>query len=130
MPERKGLRVGLQFFQMLSIALNYIKVLFMMLFLFFMGGSYLHYLHYVFVVNPSQLIMLHMELSPLLCHSEIRDIVGVFTEVCSGVDIEPVLQALSSESLHYHTSNTEENAHLDIVARGVWDCTQQNTFLN
>ena len=50
---------------MLSMALNYIKMLFMMLFIFDIGASYLHYLHYVFVVNPSQLIMLHMELSAL-----------------------------------------------------------------
>ena len=67
---------------------------------------------------------------PTACHNEIRDIVDVFTEVCSGVGIEPVLQALSGELLRYHTSNSEENAHLDIVARGVWDCTQQNTFLD
>ena len=44
--------------------------------------------------------------------------------------IEPVLQPLSGESLRYRTSNTEDNARLDIVAKGFWDCVQQSAFFD
>jgi len=44
----------------------------------------------------------------------------MMTEVCREVEQEPVLLPLSGEQLRYQTSNTQENARLDISARGFW----------
>jgi len=56
-----------------------------------------------------------------LRHNEVRDITyEMMTEVCREVEQEPVLLPLSGEQLRYQTSNIQENARLDISARGFW----------
>jgi hypothetical protein len=54
-------------------------------------------------------------------HNEVRDITAnLLNEVCQDVSIEPVLQPLNGERMHYRTANTREDARLDISARGFW----------
>ena len=43
------------------------------------------------------------------------------TEICHDVEVEPKLQPLTSERLSHHTANVEEEARLDVKARGFWD---------
>ena len=58
---------------------------------------------------------------PTIRHNELRDFtVTVLSEVCHDVAIEPVLQRLSGEYLRYATANVEDEAHLDVSARGFW----------
>ena len=50
-----------------------------------------------------------------------RDITAdLISEVCSDVAIEPRLNPLSGECLHNRTANRDEEARLDVSARGVW----------
>ena len=66
---------------------------------------------------------------PTRRHNEIRDITAtLLTDVCHNVSIEPLLQPLSGESLHYRTSNVEDDARLDIRARGFWSNAQDAFF--
>merc|ERR1712002_1096681 len=54
-------------------------------------------------------------------HNELRDLTHeLLSEVCTGVEKEPMLQPLSSEQLKYATSNTRDNARLDLCADGFW----------
>ena len=54
-------------------------------------------------------------------HNELRDFeTTVLSMVCSDVEIEPVLQAISSEHLN-GGSNKVQDARLDIHARGFWE---------
>ena len=50
-----------------------------------------------------------------------RDITAdLISEVCLDVAIEPRLNPLSGECLHNRTANRDEEARLDVSARGVW----------
>ena len=54
-------------------------------------------------------------------HNELRDLEAEFLSmVCSDVDIEPVLQDTSGESLN-RGSNKAQDVRLDIHARGFWE---------
>ena len=56
-----------------------------------------------------------------LRHNELRDIThDMMAEVCKGVESEPLLLPLTGEQLHYRTANKNDNARLDISARGFW----------
>ena len=58
---------------------------------------------------------------PTIRHNEVRDITAnLISEVCSDVAIEPRLNSLSGECLHNRTANRDEEARLDVSARGVW----------
>ena len=58
---------------------------------------------------------------PTIRHNEVRDITAdLISEVCSDVAIEPRLNPLSGECLHNRTANRDEEARLDVSARGVW----------
>ena len=62
-------------------------------------------------------------------HNEIRDITAtLLTDVCHNVSVEPLLQPLSGESLHYRTSNVEDDARPDIRPRGFWSNAQDAFF--
>ena len=62
-------------------------------------------------------------------HNEIRDITAtLLTEVCHNVAIEPPLQPLSGETLTARSANTDDNARLDIRARGFWNGSQDTFF--
>jgi len=67
---------------------------------------------------------------PILHHNELRDFTAtVMSEVCHNVAIEPVLQPLSGEILHYATTNVEDEAHLDVSTQSFWgDCHQKSFF--
>ena len=68
---------------------------------------------------------------PSMRHNDIRDITAdVLTEVCSSVCIEPTLQPLTGEHLHYWTANTEDDARADISAQGFWGDKQQRAFFD
>ena len=54
-------------------------------------------------------------------HNKVRDITAsLLSEVCHEVGIEPHLQPLSGEHMNLLTANTDDSAHLDIAADGVW----------
>ena len=56
---------------------------------------------------------------PTLCHNNVQNIIAsLLSEVSSNVAIEPPLQPLSGEHLRFASSNTEEDARLDIAAEG------------
>jgi len=55
---------------------------------------------------------------PSIHPCEIRDITAsLLSEVCSDVGVEPALQPLDHEPLQYATTNREDGACLDVVAR-------------
>ena len=54
-------------------------------------------------------------------HNELRDMTHeLLSEVCSNVEKEPLLQPLSGEVFKYSTTNTRDNARLDLSAEGFW----------
>ena len=63
-------------------------------------------------------------------HNDLRDFtVNLLTEVCPNVCMEPPLQALTGELLSHDTSNSEDGAHLDVSAQGLWgDCHHRAFF--
>ena len=58
---------------------------------------------------------------PTTRHNEIRDFTAdLLSEVCHDVSVEPHLQPLSGEILSHSTANREDQARLDVKARGFW----------
>ena len=58
-------------------------------------------------------------------HDELRDVVGnLLSEVCNDVAIEPHLTPVTSENLP-RSSNTGDDARLDVSARGFWQRGQR-----
>ncbi len=58
---------------------------------------------------------------PTLRHNEIRDLLATrLSEVCVDVATEPTLQSLTGEEFSRLTANREDDARLDIRARGFW----------
>ena len=54
-------------------------------------------------------------------HNEIRDFTAeILRECCQNVEVEPLLTPLTGEQFHYRTANTDDQARLDVSARGVW----------
>ena len=53
-------------------------------------------------------------------HDELRDFTAeVLEEICKDVVVEPLLTPLSGERFNLRSTNTEDNARLDVAARGV-----------
>ena len=68
---------------------------------------------------------------PTIRHDEIRDFTAkLLTEVCHDVCVEPPLQTLSGEHLPHATANRENNARLDVKARGFWGTPHQCAFFD
>jgi len=68
---------------------------------------------------------------PTIRHNELRDFTAtVLSEVCHDVAIEPVLQRLTRENLHYATANVEDEARLDVSAWGFWGSRYQRSFFD
>ena len=66
---------------------------------------------------------------PIARHNEIRDIAAQWlNEVCADVVKKPSLQPLSGEIVLPRTANKQDDARLDIRARGFWN-RQQSAFL-
>ena len=62
-------------------------------------------------------------------HNELRDLEAEMLDmVCYDVEVEPVLQVLTGESLE-RGANTAPDARLDIHARGVWE-RQRSAFFD
>lgn len=58
---------------------------------------------------------------PIARHNEIRDITAqCLTEVCTDVEKEPQLQSLSCEIILPRKANKQDDARLDIRAKGYW----------
>ena len=70
-----------------------------------------------FTVNHAMIC--HVGGFPSIRHNEIRDITAsLLTEVCSNVATEPALQPLSGENMTARTANTDDDARVNIWARG------------
>ena len=66
---------------------------------------------------------------PTLRHNEIRDpTANLLKEVCPNTCYEPGLQSLNGEAFWRRTTNTEEDARLDIRADGFWTMAQGAFF--
>ncbi len=44
--------------------------------------------------------------------------------------VEPTLQPLTGETMTYSTANSDDQARLDIKARGFWGAAQQSAFFD
>ena len=56
---------------------------------------------------------------PTIHHNEVRDLVGyLLSEVCHNVAIEPQLAQLSGEVFSATSTNTADDARVDVCARG------------
>ena len=61
---------------------------------------------------------------------EIRDITcSLLKEVCSDVTKEPLLQPLQGEEFNNKTANVEQEARIDISARGFWNRGQNHSLI-
>ena len=68
---------------------------------------------------------------PSLRHNEIRDILGALvSEVSTTMTIKPTLQSLSGERFNRCTTTTDDDARLDIYARGFWGGGQEDAFFD
>ena len=64
-----------------------------------------------------------------LQHDDLRDITyELLSEVCKGVEYEPMLQPLTGKTLKYQTAKTENKARLDVSALGFWRRDQRVFF--
>ena len=62
-------------------------------------------------------------------HNELRDLeAGMLRMVCNDVEVEPVLQEVTGETLN-HGANKAPDARLDIHARGFWE-KQRSAFFD
>ena len=67
---------------------------------------------------------------PIIRHNDIRDLTArLLSEVCHDVQVEPHLQPLTGEVLHYRTAVLEDDARVDIQAAGFWGCRHHRSFL-
>ena len=56
---------------------------------------------------------------PTLCHNKVRDLTAsLLMEVCSNMEVEPVLQQLSGEELSEASANRDDGAQMDVAADG------------
>lgn len=68
---------------------------------------------------------------PSLRHNEVRDIIGtLLAEVSAVSTIEPTLQTLTGERFNHRTATTDDDARLDIYARGFWGGRCEDAFFD
>ena len=68
---------------------------------------------------------------PALRHNELRDITArLLQEICHDVETEPVLQSVDGEPLRGRCCNREDNARLDVAARGFWGSGGERAFFD
>ena len=66
---------------------------------------------------------------PIHRHNEIRDLTAeLLSQVCHDDCLEPGLQKLDNEHFQLRTTNTEDNARLDISAKGFWERSERAFF--
>ena len=62
---------------------------------------------------------------------DFRDLTAkLMSEVCHDVQVEPHLQPLSSELLHYKSAVHEDDARVDIRAASFWGCLHHRSFFD
>ena len=62
-------------------------------------------------------------------HNDLRDLTAnLLTEVCKDVDIEPQLLPVTGETFNNRTTNTSNEARVDIKSKGFWVRGQQAFF--
>ncbi len=65
---------------------------------------------------------------PSLRHNEIRDLTArLLTEVCNDVQIEPVLQEITTETM---SGKSTIGARLDVAASGLWGGKRERTLMS
>ena len=68
---------------------------------------------------------------PSMRHNEIRDFLGaLLSEVCINAAVEPVLQTLTGERFQRRTTTTDDDARLDMFARGFWSGRSEDAFFD
>ena len=66
---------------------------------------------------------------PIIRHNEVRDLTAsLLTAVCHNVATEPCLQPITSETFPLASTNTRDDARLDVKARGFWSRGQDAFF--
>ena len=56
--------------------------------------------------------------------------INVLTDICHDVNVEPRLQTLSGETFTTHSTATQDNSRLDIIASGFWGGRFERKFFN
>ena len=68
---------------------------------------------------------------PSIRHNEVRDLTAhLLKRVAHQVTVEPHLQPLTGEQLHYRTAIADDQARLDVVASGIWGGRFERTFID
>ena len=68
---------------------------------------------------------------PSMRHNEIRDVLGALvSEVATVATIEPTLQPLTGETFVRRTTTQDDDARLDIYARGFWGGRSEDAFFD
>ena len=79
--------------------------------------------------NSNTCFILYLGGFPCILHNELRKITAeLLTETSSNVLIEPCLQPLTWEHLSHKSSNTEDNAQVDIATSNVWSPSDRAFF--
>ena len=67
---------------------------------------------------------------PSSWHNEVRYLIaGLMAEVCIDVSTQPQLEPLSGETFHSQSTSTDDQARVDICARGFWGGQLEVAFL-
>ena len=73
----------------------------------------------------------HLGGFPSIRHNEVRDLTAhLLKQVAHQVAVEPHLQPLTGEQLHYRTAIADDQARLDVVASGIWGGRFDRTFID
>ena len=68
---------------------------------------------------------------PSIHHNKVCDLTAsLLSEVCCDVGIKPALLPLDCEPLRYTTTNREDGAQLNVVARDFWGRNRQHAFFD
>ena len=82
------------------------------------------------VFTPDHALICSFGGYPTIRHNELRDLMGsLLSEVCSNVAVEPRLAPLSGEVFERRSTNTSEDARLDVRACGFWT-RQEDAFFD
>ena len=65
-----------------------------------------------------------------VCHKNIHDFAHLLKEICHNVSVEPGLQPLTGENLHYRSVIKDDQACLDIAASGFWGTSHQHAYFD
>ena len=64
-------------------------------------------------------------------HNKLHDVAAdLLSQVSSNVQVEPPLQPLSGKTLSHCTSNADDHARLDVSARGFWNTSHEQAFVD